>query len=71
VEVENGATVSQRLAQDSGVDHERDRVLAAAVNDAGDFALPTQAPYGSGSTRLALLDGETCCVCAGHDGLRW
>jgi hypothetical protein len=62
VEVENGATVSKRLAQDSGVDHEGDRVLATAVYDAEDFALPAQAARGAGSTRLALLDSEACCL---------
>jgi hypothetical protein len=54
--------VGQGLTQGSGVDLEGDRVLAAAVYDAEDFALPAQAARGAGSTRLALLDSEACCL---------
>ena len=54
--------MGERLAQDSGIDLEGDRVLAAAVYDAEDLALTPQAPRGAGSARLALLDGEACCV---------
>ena len=43
-EVEHRAGVGQRLAQHARVDLEGDRVLAAAVYDAGDLALAAQAP---------------------------
>jgi hypothetical protein len=39
VKVEHGATVSKRLTQNAGVDHKRDRILATAVDDAGNLAL--------------------------------
>ncbi len=50
--------VRELVAQDAGVDREVLRVLAAAVDDAGDEAVPAEAPRGARALRIAGGEGE-------------
>ena len=59
-EVEHRSGPRQRLAQHARVDLERERILTAAVDDAGNLALATQAAGAAGSAGLARADVERC-----------
>ena len=61
-QVEHRAGVREHLAQHARVDLERDRVLAAAVHDAGHLAFPAQPPSGPRTGGLALRDRQRCGV---------
>ena len=71
-QVEDRAGVGQRLAQLARVDRERDRVLAAAVDDAGHVALAPQPAGRARARRLALgRRSERLMSAAGHARRRW
>ena len=59
-QLEHRAGVGERVAQHARVDLERDRVLAAAVDDAGDVAGAAQAARRARAGGLAMLDCERC-----------
>ena len=58
LELDHGAARGERVAQLALVDGERQRVLAAAVEDAGHLALAAQAAGGARVGDLARGDGE-------------
>ena len=59
LKVDDGTGVGERVAQLATVDRERDRLLAAAVDDAGDRAGATQAPGVTRAGRLAAGRGQS------------
>ena len=68
LEVEHGAGVGERRAERQRVNCERDRLVAAAVDDAGHEALLPQAARGSRALDGARGDLERLMVRTGHGG---
>ena len=68
LEIEHRAGVGERVAQLAGVDLERDRLLAAAVDDAGHVAVAAQPARGARAGGLAAARRRGLCVwCRRHD----
>ena len=61
-QIEHCACVGQCKPQLTGADRERNRVLAAAVNDPGHLAFATQAPGGARAGGLPYRDRKGCCI---------
>ncbi len=59
-QVEQRAGVRERIAKLPRVDRERDRILATAVDDAGDLTLPSQATRRPRSRGFTLRDIQGC-----------
>ena len=59
-ELEHRAGVRERVSKHAGVDLERDGLLAAAVEDAGQLPVPAQATRGPRARGLTRLDGKRC-----------
>ena len=60
-------TLGERLAQLAGVDLEGDRLVAAAVDDAGHAAAAAQAPRGARAVGGPRRDLECGVGSAGHE----
>ena len=67
-EVEHGAGVRERGAQRERIDRERQRLVAAAVDDAGHEALLAQATRRARALDGACVDREGLMVRTGHNG---
>ena len=71
LKLEHRARMLEREAQGALVDLERDRILAAAVDDSGDAPLTAQAPSGARSGGVTVAYGEGSCSGLRHGGERW
>jgi len=71
LELEHRARVLEREPQRPIVDLERDRVLAAPVDDARNVPVAAQAARGARPVGVAVGYGEGCRIGSGHGGERW